>query len=287
MNEDIAVANLGEDIGVCVGECCGADGFPGGVFEFGAVDFGDGEKIGVGKGRLACRVVLGGKSEFGEEKLEDSRRGLWRCFDADCIGESAGAEFFFNMFEEVFDFVVAEFDCGASGDAEGKDVGDAHAWEKIGEVVGDDFVEGDVEGGCVGGGLRFFVGAGCDGVNAEKAGEEVGDFESGESRRALVFGVCGFEDDAEVFREVGDEGKTVSRVDSQGGEDGENIRAVPLGECFGLFFGEVFVGDDVDVVFFERWDEVFVPAFGSSAFEFFDAFFAGIKGLAGREVAGA
>ena len=54
-----------------------------------------------------------------------------------------------------------------------------------------------------------------------------------------------------------------------------------------MFFGEVFVGDDVDVVFFERGDEVFVPALCSGSFELFDAFFARVKGLVGWKVAGA
>ena len=223
VHKDIAVADLGEDVGVCVGEGCGTDGFPGGVFEFGTVDAGDGEEVGVGKGRFTCRVVLVRESKFGEEKFENAQRRFGRRFNADRIGKSAGAEFFFDMLEEIFDFIIAQFNSSAAGDAKREDVHNAHAGEKVGEVVGDDFIEGDVEGGSVGGGFCFFVGPGCDGVNTEKAREEIGDFESGESRRALVVGICGFKDDAEVFGEVGNEREAVSRIDGQGREDGEDI----------------------------------------------------------------
>lgn len=112
----------------------------------------------------------------------------------------------------------------------------------------DDLVERDEAHGCAlwARALGLIAGLGDEVLDAEVAGEDVGDLDAREAGFGGLGRARGFDEDPEVEREVGDEGEAVAGVYGEGGEDGEDFALIPGGER-GLFLrGEVVVGDDPD-----------------------------------------
>ncbi len=177
VDEDILLADFGEDVGFGVGQCARADGFPERFFELWAVDPCDLVEIDACQRAGADEVVVLGDFELGEEEVEDPRRWVGRGLDTYSVSEPAHAELFFDMLKQVFDIFVIELDRCAADEPKWKNLDDAHPGEEVVEVVDDDLIEGDQESGSVLGWGWLIGRFGIEGVGADEMREHIGDFD--------------------------------------------------------------------------------------------------------------
>ena len=210
MDEDIIVADDGEDVGGGIGEGGVGVGLPGGEAQGGGagdIGIGDGHQIHHAKGFGQFVNAFGPDFEAVDEILPHLGGHVRGNLDADGIGEAAGAEFLLYGFEEIFGILGVGFHFRIARDAERLMLQNFHAGEEQIQAAGDQTFQGD-EDNLVG--FR----------KSEPAREQLRDLDAGEEMFALA-GLA--QEDADGDGKVGDEGKRVAGVDRQGREHGEDL----------------------------------------------------------------
>ncbi len=244
MEEDVLTADGGEEIAL-VAERGGAGGDVRFEFEFGAVELGnDGEEADEIDRAIDLVEIFAFEFEDFEEAVGDADRAIGLDFQADRVAAVAVAQFGFDAAEEVFGFFLVDVEVAVAGDAELVSSAEFHAMEECTDVMLDDVADPDKFGGVPGA------------RDGDDAGEDAGDLDDGEF--GLFFVVFEFDNDVQAF--VEEDGEGVDGIDGEGGEDGVDFIAEVILQVSEIIGGDIGVGEEADIFFFEGGEEGIAPA---------------------------
>jgi hypothetical protein len=252
VEEDVAFADDAEDAGafVVLGvERLGDARDEGFVAEVATVYLEQVLQANEGEGILDAVDIVPLGFEVGDEDFQNLVGHFLVDLDADDVAEAAGADGFFDGFEQIVGFEFLDGDVGIAGDVEGVSLEDFHAWEELIEVGDDEMFE--PEEALVAAAAGFAVG-----VDGDELGKGIGYFEAGE----MIFAFGAADEDGEVEAEVGNVREGAARVEGERGEDGVNLIEEVVVEALAGGCIEVIDADEFDAFCGEGGEQRLVEA---------------------------
>ena len=228
MNDDVALADQREDVGVVVLKTKRRHRRPLRPAHFWNIEIGDLVDGAPVERAIGFVEVVFAELQFLFEKTHDAIVGPRTDLEPHHAGKAPLAQLLLNLLEQVLGVLVVTLGFGVAGDAERQNLENFHARKQVVEIVGDDVLQRDEAAGR---------------AETEELSAELGHFHAREERFALTRSA---QQHSQRHRHVGDEGKAVPRINGKRRENRKDVAAIPAFSIDALGVGEFVPAQKVD-----------------------------------------